>query len=159
MTPERAQWIVITALLLVACYTDLTTQKIRNWLTVPTMIVGAAVSFYTLDAWWLGSAGMAAALLATVLPCWMGVIKAGDVKLLMAAGAWLGPANAIQATLWMLILGVPAGIAVLVWTRRLANVRSVLLEGRSEAATVVAHAPVVAAGILTAMLWDWPGIA
>lgn len=159
MTPERAQWIVVTALLLVACYTDLTTQKIRNWLTVPTMIVGAAVSFYTLDAWWLGSAGMAAALLATVLPCWMGVIKAGDVKLLMAAGAWLGPANAIQATLWMLILGVPAGIAVLVWTRRLANVRSVLLEGRSEAATVVAHAPVVAAGILTAMLWDWPGIA
>ena len=159
MTPERAQWIVVTALLLVACYTDLTTQKIRNWLTVPTMIVGAAVSFYTLDAWWLGSAGMAAALLATILPYWMGVIKAGDVKLLMAAGAWLGPANAIQATLWMLILGVPAGIAVLVWTRRLANVRSVLLEGRSEAATVVAHAPVVAAGILTAMLWDWPGIA
>ena len=159
MTPERAQWIVVTALLLVACYTDLTTQKIRNWLTVPTMIVGAAVSFYTLDAWWLGSAGMAAALLATVLPCWMGVIKAGDVKLLMAAGAWLGPTNAIQATLWMLILGVPAGIAVLVWTRRLANVRSVLLEGRSEAATVVAHAPVVAAGILTAMVWDWPRIA
>ena len=158
MTPETARWIAVSVLIVVACYTDLTTQKIRNWLTFPTMLLGTCAAFYVLGAWWLGAAGVAVALATTVLPWRAGAIKAGDVKMLMAAGAWIGPTHALQATLWTLILGIPAGIAVLIWKRRLGNVRRVIVEGHSAEATIVAHAPVVAAGILTAMVWDWPRI-
>ena len=145
-------------LIIVACYTDLTTQKIKNWLTFPMMLMGVAAAFYTLGAWWIGGAGLAVALATTFVPWRAGAIKAGDVKMLMAAGAWIGPAHALQATLWTLLLGIPAGIAVLIWKRRLGNVRRVLIDGHRDEATVVAHAPVVAAGILTAILCDWPRI-
>lgn len=138
-----------------ACYTDLRTQKIRNALTLPMMAFGALAAPWTLSAWWAGAAGVGVALAAAFLPWRGGAIKAGDVKMLMAAGALLGPDAAWRATLWTLLLGVPAGLAVLAWRGRLGNIARVLRGGQD--ATVVAHAPVVGAGIVTAMLLRWPG--
>ena len=59
MTPEAVRWLAVAVLIVVACYTDLTTQKIRNWLTFPTMLLGTCAAFYGLGAWWLGAAGVA----------------------------------------------------------------------------------------------------
>lgn len=139
-----------------ACATDLRTQTIRNTLTLPMMAAGTLAAPWTLDAPWSGAAGVGVALAAAFLPWRGGALKAGDVKMLMAAGAWLGPGAAARATLWTLVLGVPAGLAVLAWRGRLGRVGRVLRGG--EAPTVVAHAPVVGAGIVAAMLLDWPAL-
>ncbi len=149
---ELFQRIAIGVLILVACYTDLTTQKIKNWLTFPVMAIGAVAAHWTLGGWWLGAAGVVTAMLACFFPWRMGAIKAGDVKMLMAAGALLGPLPALRATLWMLFLGVPIGIAILAIKGRLGNVKRVV-QGEGAPPTVVAHAPVVGLGILAAMTW------
>ncbi len=152
MTPEQVQYGLITVLILVACYTDLTIQKIKNWLTFPMMAGGSVLSFWLLDAWWAGAAGVLAAMLVCYFPWRTGVIKAGDVKMLMAAGALLGARPAMLAMVWMLVIGVPTGLAVLWWKGRLGNLKKVAAREEVEV-TVVAHAPVVGAGILVAMLW------
>lgn len=156
LDPVLVQRACIAVLIVVACYTDLTTQKIKNWLTFPTMLVGMVAAHWTLGGWWLGAAGVLAALGATYFPWRMGAIKPGDVKMLMAGGALLGPHGALLATLWTLILGIPAGLAVLAWKGRLGNIKRVVVDGKKDEATVVAHAPVVGAGIVAAMAW--PGL-
>jgi prepilin peptidase CpaA len=156
LTPELFQKIAIGVLIAVACYTDLTIQKIKNWLTFPTMAIGTVLSFWTLGSFWLGAAGVLAGMAACFFPWKLGAIKAGDVKMLMAAGALLGPVPALRATVWMLFLGIPVGLLVLAVKGKLGNVKRVVVDGQKAEATVVAHAPVVGMGIIAAM--TWPGL-
>lgn len=149
---------LIAVLIIVANITDLTTQKIKNWLTFPMIGVGCAISSWTLGAWWAGGLGVLVTLAAAFFPWRMNAIKAGDVKMLMAAGALIGAELGALATLWTLVLGVPAGLAVLAYKRRLGNLRTVLVDRKPIEATVVAHAPVVSAGIILAMVWRWPDL-
>ncbi len=156
MNAELIQRIAVGLLIAIACYTDLTTQKIKNWLTFPTMAIGIVLSHWTLGAFWLGPAGILAAMAACFFPWRLGAIKAGDVKMLMAAGALLGPVPALRATVWMLFLGIPVGLLVLAVKGRLGNLKRVVIEGQKAEVTVVAHAPVVGMGIIAAM--TWPGL-
>ncbi len=151
--PRVVQQALIAVLIVVACYTDVTTMKIKNWLTLPIMALGSALAFWTLGAWWLGVAGLLTALVVAFLPWHTRVLSAGDVKMLMAAGALLGPHLAISATLWSLCIAVPAGLAALLYKRRLGNLKRVLVDGKTEEATMLWHAPVLGAGIVVAMVW------
>lgn len=85
---------------------DLLTRRIPNWLTFPAILLGVIA-----QSWVSGGAGALDAVLGTALgfalffPIYLaGQMGAGDVKLQMAVGAWLG---------WRLNLQVAAG-AVLV---------------------------------------------
>ena len=89
-----------------ACVTDIQSRRIPNWLTFGA--AGAAIVFHTatgggggflsaMTGWFIGA-------LIMFLPFALRGLGGGDVKLLAALGAWLGPANAI----W---LGLYAGIA------------------------------------------------
>lgn len=85
---------------------DLLTRRIPNWLTFPAIGLGLGVQL-----WSSGGAGALNGLLGTLLgfafffPIYAtGYMGAGDVKLQMAVGAWLG---------WWLSLHVAVG-AVLV---------------------------------------------
>ncbi|MBS1961903.1 MAG: prepilin peptidase [Bdellovibrionales bacterium] len=86
-------WISIVAF--AAIVTDLRYRKIFNWLTLPAIVVGLALSFAAtgLPGLALGFAGI---LLAFVAFGWMWGVKilgAGDVKLLMAFAALAGAAG------------------------------------------------------------------
>ena len=54
------------------------------------------------------------ALLFGIL-CWMGGMGMGDVKLVAAIGAWIGPAQLLTA---LVITGIAGGIMALCWAIR-----------------------------------------
>jgi len=85
--------IAVAVATLVASVTDLWKFKIYNVLTMPTLLAGLCVS-----AWLGGWGGLASSLMGAglgfgllVVFFAMGGVGPGDVKLLAAVGAWLGP--------------------------------------------------------------------
>ena len=163
-TPEIGVMLVGCAL---ASYTDSTTGKILNVLTGPMIIGGLLVHTFGGD-WTLGVYGF---LAATVIhyPLWMlGVEKGGDVKLLMGIGACVGAYELIETTFWFAALYIPVGFGVLMYRRRLGNVKNVALHmakkatgaaaGDEEAppATILWTGPVISAAAVVAWLTDLP---
>lgn len=107
---------VQTVVLLVAAAAggiDLRQRRIPNWLTLGAAL--AAVGYHISDA---GTPGIVTALSGwgvgvamMFLPFALGGLGAGDVKLLGALGAWLGPADAV----WLaLFTGIAGGVLALV---------------------------------------------
>ena len=106
--------IVVTAIL--ALWTDLLRGKIYNWLTLPMLVLGVMVQVFV-----AGWSGLGASLIGMVLALalfggiyWVGALGAGDVKLLMAYGAWCGPVFVMEASLISILFGgcMAAGILI-----------------------------------------------
>ncbi|MBC7691384.1 MAG: prepilin peptidase [Methylotenera sp.] len=104
---------VIIAVSLLAAATDLLRGKIYNWLTVPVMVLGLIVSFQN-GGWSAFGYSAASIALGLALYGWMFLIRvmgAGDVKLLMALGAWGGLWFTFDvAALGVLLGGVMAAV-------------------------------------------------
>ena len=102
--------LVIAAL---ACTSDVRSRRIPNWLTFGAAFAGAV---YQLAA--NGFAGLGDGVLGWIVgaaflfvPFALGGIGAGDVKLMAALGAWLGPAE----VMWLgMYTGVAGGAIALV---------------------------------------------
>jgi len=91
--PDLFPLAVVGSATLAAAATDLWKFKVYNLLTIPTLALGLAAS-----AWLGGWDGLRAGLLGASLGFGVlavffaiGGVGAGDVKLLAAVGAWLGP--------------------------------------------------------------------
>jgi prepilin peptidase CpaA len=86
---------------------DLRTRRIPNELTLGTAVVALGYGFFIGGPWgllmatagWLAGAALFFPLFA------LGGMGAGDVKLMAALGAWLGPADAV----WLAIFASMAG--------------------------------------------------
>jgi prepilin peptidase CpaA len=100
-------YIAVLALVVVACIPDLRTRRIPNVLTMGAALAGLA--FHALSGGWSGvatSAGGWVLGLALFFPMFaLRGMGAGDVKLLGAIGAWLGPGQ----VLWVAMLTSVAG--------------------------------------------------
>jgi prepilin peptidase CpaA len=109
--------IVAVAVILVAgaaCVTDIRSRRIPNLLTFGAAV--AAIVFHTFAS---GLDGLSAAafgwMAGTVvfLPIFLlGGMGAGDVKLIAALGAWLGPADALSVGILSFMAGGVLGIVV-----------------------------------------------
>lgn len=107
-------WWPTLIVLAVATFTDLRNRRIPNWLVLPFLVAGIAVSGW-LHGWYgIGQsfAGMGLGLLIYGFLFWMGGMGAGDVKLCAAIGAWIGPNQLFIA---LIITGMAGGFMVLCW--------------------------------------------
>lgn len=116
--------LVFSALLAAAALGDLRTRRIPNRLVVVLALLGMIYSLSRqpdLSGLVNGFGGLLAGL-----ACWLpfyalGWVGAGDVKLFAAAGAWLGPARAVDGAL----VGALAGAMLsLIWMIRYHGVKA-----------------------------------
>ena len=91
----------------IACATDLRNRRIPNWLTF-----GAAAVALLVHAWMTGAAGVQTSVggwllgVALFLPFFaLRGLGGGDVKLLGAIGAWLGPSAVLYVAFHAAIAG------------------------------------------------------
>jgi prepilin peptidase CpaA len=102
--------IAFTAMMAAAAGFDLWKRRIPNALTVAVLIGGLFARGVTGGFASLGSAlvGAGLGLAIMLLPFTLRWIGGGDVKLIAAAGAWLGPIGVIE----MIVLGLAGGGAI-----------------------------------------------
>lgn len=111
--------VAFTAALAYACVSDVRSRRIPNRLAAllagTGLIYSTAVAASPWDGVLHGFAGLALGL-ALWIPFyalkWLG---AGDVKLFAAAGAWLGPARALEGAL---IAAFAGGVLAVIWMLR-----------------------------------------
>jgi prepilin peptidase CpaA len=176
-------WVFLAALasvLAVASYTDERYTKVPKWLTVPALVIGLLLS--SARGAWLGAHGMGtwlfaepgvalglidgllfalagfAAGFALFFGIWvLGGCGGGDVKLVAALGAWLGPYLVFWVMLVSLVLLL--GCLFVVLTLRLVSGQKLALPGTSSAGSkaskkvVIRFSLVAAAAVLLVALW------
>jgi prepilin peptidase CpaA len=101
----------IVALALLAAWSDIRTRRIPNALTVTGFVV--AIALRALGGFDEVTAGLLGALLAFILSVPLFMVRglgAGDVKLLTACGAFLGPGRLLHA---LLITAIAGGLMAL----------------------------------------------
>lgn len=99
---------------LAACLTDLTTRRIPN-----AMTFGGALAAVAYHAWAEGADGLVFAAAGWTVgvgfflfPFLLGGLGGGDVKLVAALGAWLGPSEALWLALYSCVAGGVLAVAV-----------------------------------------------
>jgi prepilin peptidase CpaA len=97
-----------------ACICDLRTRRIPNLLTLGAAAAGFAYHLWTGGAGALGQSvlGWLIGVLVFIIPFALGGLGGGDVKLVAALGAWIGPADAIWLAVYTALAGGVAAIGV-----------------------------------------------
>ena len=108
--------VVLCSLLIVAAVIDCRSYKIPNWLTVGgatfALIYSAVVPFSAQVGFLWALGGLALGFIFLLPGYALGVMGAGDVKLMAMAGAFLGVSDTFSAVIATFIVG---GIAALVY--------------------------------------------
>lgn len=121
------------AVALAACVTDLRAHRIPNLLTFGG--AGAALVFHAASSGWSGAGfalgGWLVGLLLFLPLFALRGLGGGDVKLVAALGAWLGPSEAVWLAAWAAIAGGAMALVVAASSgylkRALENVWSLLM--------------------------------
>jgi prepilin peptidase CpaA len=98
----------------VACVWDLRSRRIPNVLTLGAAAAGLVYHVATggFDALGQSALGWLVGVLMFIVPFALRGLGGGDVKLVAALGAWIGPSNAIWLGLYTAIAGGLMGVAV-----------------------------------------------
>ena len=109
-----------------AVYTDLRRRLIYNWLTLPAALVGVALGF-VLDGGGGGLMALGGAVVAAILFglfALLGWMKFGDVKLMIAVGAFTRFPLVLWAVAYTAIVGGVLGVGYALYRRRFGEVVS-----------------------------------
>lgn len=88
-----------------------------SWLLFGWAVVGTAASLF--DVGWLGLvAGLGMGLAFGMVLFWLGGLGGGDVKLIAALGAALGPGGLLQTLFWMAMAGGVMALVALAMGKR-----------------------------------------
>jgi len=117
MTPEIMAASIILA---VAAYIDWKEHRVPNWVNFTGL--AAAFIFHALlggiDGVSLAAFGCLTGFATLVVPYALRGMGAGDVKLMMAVGAWLGPWATFQGFVWTVLFGALMGMVSIVRSRQ-----------------------------------------
>jgi prepilin peptidase CpaA len=110
----NATQITALAIAVVACVTDLRSRRIPNLLTFGSAAAALAFHAATGGVWGFATAcaGWAVGVAFFLLPFALGGMGGGDIKLVAALGAWMGPVAALWLGLYTGIAGGVLAIAV-----------------------------------------------
>jgi prepilin peptidase CpaA len=105
--------IAVASIAAVACVIDLRKRRIPNWLTISAAGSGLAYHLFVSGFSGLGfaAAGWIVGVAIFFLPFVLRGLGGGDIKLLAALGAWLGPLDIAWLSLYT---GVAGGMLALV---------------------------------------------
>ncbi len=117
----EAPSIAVLVLGAVAAATDAATRRIPNALTIGAAVVGLAFAAATAGPSGLGwsAAGWMVGLLVFLPLFALRAMGGGDVKLLAAFGAWLGPALVCWVAIYGAIAGGVLALLLVLWRGRL----------------------------------------
>ena len=168
--------------LLVAAWTDLRQRKVYNKLTYPAILVGLLVHTVAmgLDGLLAGLAAAGLTLVLGLLVITTGWIRGGDIKLLIAVGAFLGLRGLFEVFFYSVLAGLFIGLGITaangflrqMFQRVWHMIRDTMLmliyrtknlaptfepDERSKMPFAIA---ILAGGALTVTehLWGWPGL-
>jgi prepilin peptidase CpaA len=104
---------------IVAAVIDIRTQKIPNWLTLPSILIGIILNFSVAGNKGLISSalGLLTGFLLLYFVYLLGGMGAGDVKLLCAVGALLGPRMVFYTFIWMALAGGALALLFILYKR------------------------------------------
>ena len=117
MTTMPGIQLVALSIAVAACAFDLRTRRIPNWLTFGGAAAGFVFHLVTGGMSGLegSAAGWALGIALLLTPYWLGGMGAGDVKLVGALGAWLGPVDTFWLGMYTGISGAVAALVVSAW--------------------------------------------
>jgi len=100
-----------------AAVSDFRTRRVPNWLTLPAALGGLAFHTFAPQGWGLTTslAGLAVGFALLLIPFLLGGGGMGDVKLLAALGAWLGPRLMLAAFAVSMVLATVITLAILAY--------------------------------------------
>ena len=111
MTPA---YVVVAAVAAAACVIDLRERRIPNWLTFSAAGSGIAYHLFVNGFSGLGFAagGWIVGVAIFFLPFLLRGLGGGDIKLLGALGAWLGPLDIVWLSLYTGVAGAVLALVV-----------------------------------------------
>ena len=114
---ERVAWWPVASLVVIATFTDLRSRRIPNWLTIPFLAAGLVTGGILggLPGLARSAAGMGLAVLFFAPFCFLRGMGWGDLKLLAAVGAWIGPGQTMFALVATAIAGGILAVVTLLW--------------------------------------------
>ncbi|MBI86209.1 MAG: hypothetical protein CMJ81_23680 [Planctomycetaceae bacterium] len=128
---------VVSCYAIAAAVVDIRLHRIPNYLTVPAAVFGLLFHTFFEGRWGilLSLAGLAVGFGLLLLPWLLGGSGMGDVKLLAALGAWLGPTHLLYVFVVSVFLAAVLALGVMVKVAATKGVSSVqrnyLAKGRS----------------------------
>jgi prepilin peptidase CpaA len=107
-------WWPTLFVLAVSTIVDIRSRRIPNWLVLPFLLLGvvASLSGFASLSFLESVQGVGLAALIGGVLCWLRGVGAGDLKLAIAIGAWIGPSQLIVA---LVVTGITGGIMAVLW--------------------------------------------
>ena len=126
-----------------AAVSDFRTRRVPNWLTLPAALGGLAFHTFAPQGWGFTTslAGLAVGFALLLIPFLLGGGGMGDVKLLAALGAWLGPRLMLAAFAVSMVLATVITLAILAYVAVRRYVLDVEPENVSASGEIVVSTP------------------